>query len=118
MNITQDFNARRRHAYFGLEPEIHDLRHMASIAQTLISDIGVSEIAGGSGIELEISLEEFERIQFAIGQTKDIANNLVKAFEKELEEARTLTPSPTGAQCCAGLASLARALQPPWRPYR
>jgi hypothetical protein len=40
MNITQDFNARRRHAYFGLEPEIHDLRHMASIAQTLISDIG------------------------------------------------------------------------------
>jgi hypothetical protein len=40
VGLPDGFNARLKDAYFGLEPEIHDLRHMASIAKTLLSDIG------------------------------------------------------------------------------
>jgi hypothetical protein len=83
---SDDRNARAEHAFFGVEGEIHDLHHMASIAADLIINVGVGAETAGT-IELKISSDEFERIQFAVGQTSTLAKELVAAFRKEFEKA-------------------------------
>jgi hypothetical protein len=74
--------ARAEKAFFGVEGEIRNLRHMASITTGLINDIEIGAETA-STIELRISLEEFEQIQFAVGQTYALAKELVEAFDKE-----------------------------------
>jgi hypothetical protein len=80
-----NLNPRVEHAFFSVEGEIRDVSHMASIACSLINDVGIGAEAAGT-IELKISLGEFEQIQFAVGQTSMLAKELVTAFRKEFEE--------------------------------
>jgi hypothetical protein len=83
---SDDRNAQVKHAFFSVEGEIHDVSHMASIAANLIADVGVGAETGCT-IELRISQEEFEQIQFAVSQTSTLAKELVTAFRKEFEKA-------------------------------
>jgi hypothetical protein len=80
-----NLNPRVEHAFFSVEGEIRDVSYMASIACSLISDVGIGAETAGT-IALKISLQEFERIQFAVGQTSMLAKKLVTAFEREFEE--------------------------------
>jgi hypothetical protein len=72
-------------AFFGVEGEIRDLRHMASIATMLINDVRVGP-ESASTIELKINPREFERIQFAVQKTQELAEELEEAFRKEFEK--------------------------------
>lgn len=81
--IKSDRDARAENAFFGVESEINDLRHMAQIAADLAGNV--------SGLSADrrtftIDYDELERIQFAVGQTLRLAVDLVEAFRKEFEE--------------------------------
>jgi hypothetical protein len=79
-----NLNPLVEHAIFSVEGEIHNVSHMASIASSLINDVGIDAETAGT-IELRISPEEFEQIQFAVSQTSTLAKELVTAFRKEFE---------------------------------
>jgi hypothetical protein len=82
--------AQAKHAFFGVEGEIHDLRHMAQIAWGLLMEVKATQSGDGAGALLNILPWEFEQIQFAVCHTMSLASELEEAFRKEFEEeART-----------------------------
>jgi hypothetical protein len=86
--IKSDRDARAEDAFFEVETEIRDLRHMALIAADLaFSVVARSGPAQGTRL-ITIGYDEFERIQFAVSQTRTMAENLVSAFAKEFERAK------------------------------
>jgi hypothetical protein len=81
---------RAEKAFFGVEGEIRDLRHMAQIAWGLLMEVKATESGDGARTLLNILPWEFEQIQFAVCHTMGLASDLEKAFRKEFEEeART-----------------------------
>jgi hypothetical protein len=83
-------SARAENAFFGVEGEIHDLRHMAQIAWGLLMEVKATQSGDGASALLNILPWEFEQIQFAVCHTMSLAGEFEEAFRKEFEEeART-----------------------------
>jgi hypothetical protein len=74
-------------AYFALEPDIRDLRHMAAITWTLFDGTIKSPESGSGWLTLQISTDEFEQLEFAISRTRHMASDLDKVYLKKFEEA-------------------------------
>ena len=79
-------DARLRSAYFGLEPDIRDLRHMAAIAWTLFQETIKSSESASEWLTLQISKDELEQLEFAVSRTMRMASNLDEIYLKKFEE--------------------------------
>jgi hypothetical protein len=67
-----------RSAYFDMEPNIRDLRHMASIAWALFQD-AVTAPNGGTGWHtVQMTDDEFECLEFAVAQTMGMAKDWIR----------------------------------------
>jgi hypothetical protein len=85
-STTDDRTARANHAFFDAEPEIRDLRHMASIAWTLFQDTIKDPDCGTGWRTVRMTDEEFECLEFAVAKTMSMAQDLDKAFNKTFEK--------------------------------
>jgi hypothetical protein len=72
-----DFDARLGSACFDLEPTIRELRLMAGIAVILFEKLGAPD-SKGEWFTIQISKEEFERLEFAVRSTSIMAGDFLE----------------------------------------
>lgn len=72
------YDAHLRSAYFGLEPDIHDLRNMAGIAWSLFEDTNNVSDDGRGLVTLQMANGEYSQLEFAISRTMRMASDLEK----------------------------------------
>ena len=72
-----------------LEPDIWELRQMASIVEALFEDVFKASASKDGWYAFQITYEAFERLRFAVFRTGSMASDIDVANLKAIEEART-----------------------------
>jgi hypothetical protein len=83
-----DARTRAEKAFFNVEGEIHDLHHMASIAWTLFQDTLKGASNGTGWRTIQMSEDEYERLEFAVSKTSIMTSALRESFLEDFEKGK------------------------------